>query len=152
MEALIGLTLNQKKKILISKIKINKKRIENFNENLCMIYTNQLRKSETVLKKVKKKKNFKALKKLSSLALDFKYELEQGSLDNLGDILNEGWQIKKELSNNTSNDKLDRMYNMGLKYGAKGGKLLGAGGGGFMLFYIKKELLKILKLNLPNLR
>ena len=79
-----------------------------------MIYTNQLRKSESVLKKVKEKKNFNALKKLSSLALDFKYELEQGSLDNLGDILNEGWQIKKELSNNTSNDKLDEIYNMGL--------------------------------------
>ena len=77
MEALIGLTLNQKK-ILISKIKINKKRVENFNENLCMIYTNQLRKGNS-FKKSKYKKNFKALKKLSSLALDFKYELEQGS-------------------------------------------------------------------------
>ena len=146
------INFKSKKKILISKIKINKKRIENFNENLCMIYTNQLRKSETVLKKVKKKKNFKALKKLSSLALDFKYELEQGSLDNLGEILNEGWQIKKELSNNTSNDKLDEIYNMGLKYGAKGGKLLGAGGGGFMLFYIKKELLKNFKIKFAKFK
>ena len=141
------INFKSKKKILISKIKINKRRIENFNENLCMIYTNQLRKSETVLKNVKKKKNFNALKKLSSLALDFKYELEQGSLDNLG-----GWQIKKELSNNTTNDKLDGIYNMGLKYGAKGGKLLGAGGGGFMLFYIKKRLLKNFKIKFAKFK
>ena len=146
------INFKSKKKILISKIRIKKKKITDFNESLCMIYTNQLRKSESVLKKVKEKKNFNALKKLSSLALDFKYELEQGSLDNLGDILNEGGQIKKELSNNTSNGKLDEIYNMGLKYGAKGGKLLGAGGGGFMLFYVEKKLIKNFKKNFKKFK
>ena len=66
--------------------------------------------------------------------------------------MNEGWQIKKELSNNTSNNKLDRIYNLGLEYGAKGGKLLGAGGGGFMLFYIKKELVKNFKIKFDKFK
>ena len=54
--------------------------------------------------------------------------------------MNEGWQIKKELSNNTSNDKLDEIYNMGLKYGAKGGKLLGACVEDLCFFMLKRNL------------
>ena len=54
-------------------------------------------------------------------------------------ILDEAWFYKKEISNNISNTKIDDIYNQAKSYGALGGKLLGAGGGGFMLFYAKKD-------------
>ena len=54
-------------------------------------------------------------------------------------MLNEAWQEKKKLSNEISNRKIDELYNDALKYGALGGKLLGAGGGGFLLMYMKEN-------------
>ena len=61
------------------------------------------------------------------------------SLDEFGKLLNEQWRIKRGLTNRISNPKIDEIYETGLKHGALGGKLLGAGGGGFMLFYAPQE-------------
>jgi len=57
----------------------------------------------------------------------------------LDDYLHEGWLLKKSLTKNISNTLVDDIYNMGLRAGALGGKLLGAGGSGFLLFYCPKE-------------
>jgi len=57
-------------------------------------------------------------------------------LDALGDLLHEGWQVKRSLSKAISNGEVDAMYASALRAGARGGKLLGAGGGGFMLLYV----------------
>ena len=75
----------------------------------------------------------------------FKKVLISGTLDDLGKILNEGWNLKKKLSKNTSSSILDKMYDYGLKSGANGGKLLGAGGGGFFFFTCQKKNHKIFK-------
>jgi len=61
------------------------------------------------------------------------------SLDEFGTLLHEGWQIKRSLTNKISNAGIDEIYEAGLGAGALGGKLLGAGGGGFMLFYVAPE-------------
>ena len=63
----------------------------------------------------------------------------QGNLDEVGILLNESWQIKKELNPNSTNQRLDEMYLSALENGALGGKVLGAGGGGFMLFWLGKD-------------
>ncbi len=63
-----------------------------------------------------------------------------GSLDDFGALLHEGWCLKKSLSNRVSNPDLDHIYDTAIAAGAMGGKLLGAGGGGFMLFFVKPEL------------
>ena len=146
------INFKSKKKIIVKKIELPSKKIEQFNKNLFLIYTNKLRKSETVLKKIKINKNTKALKKLSDLALDFKYELLNGDLNNLGKIMHENWIYKKELSQNTSNHYLDDIYNLGLKSGSLGGKILGAGGGGFMLFYVQEKFKKKFCKNMKNFR
>ena len=146
------INFKSKKKIILKKIKLPTKKIEQFNKNLFLVYTNKLRKSETVLKKIKKKANTRALKKLSDLALDFKYELLNGDLDNLGKIMHENWIYKKELSQNTSSRYLDDIYNLGLKSGSLGGKILGAGGGGFMLFYVQEMFKKNFCKNMKNFR
>jgi D-glycero-alpha-D-manno-heptose-7-phosphate kinase len=61
------------------------------------------------------------------------------SLDEFGKLLHESWQIKRSLTQKISNAEIDEIYHAGLSAGALGGKLLGAGGGGFMLFYIPRE-------------
>ena len=60
-------------------------------------------------------------------------------LDDFGKLLNEQWLIKKSLTSKISNNYIDEIYETAIRAGAKGGKLLGAGGGGFMIFYVNKE-------------
>src|ERR1043165_748947 len=72
-------------------------------------------------------------------------------LDEFGKLLHESWQIKRGLTQKISNARLDEIYQAGLEAGALGGKLLGAGGGGFMLFYVPPERRQALRLRLKNL-
>ena len=73
------------------------------------------------------------------------------SLDEFGTLLHETWQIKRSLTQRISSTRLDEIYQTGLNAGALGGKLLGAGGGGFMLFYIPPARRKELRSRLMNL-
>jgi D-glycero-alpha-D-manno-heptose-7-phosphate kinase len=73
------------------------------------------------------------------------------SLDEFGQLLNESWQIKRTLTQNITNSSLDEIYEAGRSAGALGGKLLGAGGGGFMLFFVSPERRQELRMRLKNL-
>ena len=73
------------------------------------------------------------------------------SLNEFGHLLHESWQIKRTLTQNITNNSLDEIYEAGRSAGALGGKLLGAGGGGFMLFFVAPERRKELRMRLKNL-
>lgn len=73
------------------------------------------------------------------------------SLDEFGHLLHESWQIKRTLTQSITNSSLDDIYEAGRSAGALGGKLLGAGGGGFMLFFVSPERRKELRMRLKNL-
>jgi D-glycero-alpha-D-manno-heptose-7-phosphate kinase len=73
------------------------------------------------------------------------------SLDEFGKLMHESWQIKRSLTSKISNPTLDEIYNAGISAGALGGKLLGAGGGGFMLFYVPPEKRQALRQRLKHL-
>jgi D-glycero-alpha-D-manno-heptose-7-phosphate kinase len=68
------------------------------------------------------------------LAYSLKLELESGSLDSFGAILHENWRLKAQLATGISDSQIDSWYETGLRHGALGGKLLGAGNGGFLMF------------------
>jgi D-glycero-alpha-D-manno-heptose-7-phosphate kinase len=68
-----------------------------------------------------------------------KESLQIGNLNDFGEILHQGWVLKKKMARNISNPVLDEYYEKALKAGIIGGKLLGAGGGGFFLFYCKQR-------------
>lgn len=72
------------------------------------------------------------------------------SLDEFGRLLNEQWEIKRSLTSHVSTPEVDQIYEIARKHGAIGGKLLGAGGGGFMLFYADPELHENVKNSLPG--
>ena len=72
-------------------------------------------------------------------AFQLKSLLENNNIDDFGKYLHEGWLMKKSLSSGISNGYIDDIYKKGLKSGAIGGKLLWAGGAGFILFYCPRE-------------
>jgi D-glycero-alpha-D-manno-heptose-7-phosphate kinase len=76
----------------------------------------------------------RALRRMTELAYIMKSELESGNLDSFGDILHENWELKKSLTAAVSNAQIDEWYNTARHYGASGGKILGAGAGGFLIF------------------
>lgn len=92
------------------------------------------------------------IRRMVYLATALKEALQKNDLDSFGEILHENWILKREMAAGISNSQIDTWYEKGLKAGATGGKLLGAGGGGFLVFYAPKEkhpqILKVL----PELR
>lgn len=75
---------------------------------------------------------------MCSLARALKSSLEDNELSDFGKILNESWIKKRELARGVASPRIDELYACAMKNGASGGKLLGAGGGGFFLFYCEK--------------
>lgn len=123
--------------------------IGRLQENLLMVYTGLTHDANVIL--AEQKKNISKMDKnrnliqMCRLARDMKRSLECNELSDFGDILNEGWIRKKELAGGITNPKIDELYETAMKNGATGGKLLGAGGGGFFLFYCLKEYQERLK-------
>ena len=117
--------------------------IQELENNLVMFYTGLTHDANAILTHQKKNISQKAkadnLLRMCELAEYMKTSLENNELSNFGDILNESWQKKKELAGGISNQAIDDLYECAMQNGALGGKLLGAGGGGFLLFYCPKE-------------
>ena len=76
---------------------------------------------------------------IKSLGIKSQKAFEDGNLDEFAHIMNEHWEYKKNRSNSISNPNIDKWYNIALKNGALGGKLIGAGGGGFLMFYTNEN-------------
>jgi D-glycero-alpha-D-manno-heptose-7-phosphate kinase len=86
------------------------------------------------------------------LAFELKKDLESGSIDNFGPILDENWQLKAQLTSGITDSQIDDWYRTGIKHGASGGKLLGAGNGGFIMFFAPPQNHQRIKDALSELR
>lgn len=111
------------------------------NDKLMLFYTGITRVSSSILKEQgeKTKQNMGYLDDIVALSQKLLKKLQGNDLHGFGGILHEGWLLKKRLANGITNTKIDEYYEKALKAGAVGGKVLGAGGGGFLLFYCEKE-------------
>ncbi len=123
---------------------------EKLQNNLLMFYTGLTHDANAILKTqtqnlATKEDKIKAQLELCKMAKRLKKHFEEGDVDYLGQILKKSWEIKKTLSSGISNDKINEIYDLAMKAGASGGKLLGAGGGGFMLFYVKPRRQKAVR-------
>ncbi|RKW37102.1 MAG: GHMP kinase [Lachnospiraceae bacterium] len=125
------------------------KTYKKLQKNLLMFYTGTTRSANTILaeqtKNITSEDKAKNLLKMCGLAKDMKVALENNDISSFGKILDEGWQLKKELASGIANPAIDEAYKIAMKNGALGGKLLGAGGGGFLLFYCEEEKQEQLK-------
>lgn len=138
----------------VNNLKVNKNKLKSLSNNLFLIYTGINKYSHNVEKdKISRlDKNKKHLLKIYNLAKDFKYNIQNNkNFDFIGPCLREYWYIKKTLSHKVSNSVIDEIYNEALKSGASGGKIIGSGGGGFLLIYCKKNYHLSLKKRLHKL-
>lgn len=130
---------------------------EAIQKNMLFFYTGINRNASTILTKqslsmVTDKRKRKIMKKMVQLAYDLNDELKKNKINTFGDILHTSWMYKKEMAEGISNRQIDRWYNTARKNGASGGKILGAGGGGFLLCYAPLEKHEAIKRALPGLR
>lgn len=118
-------------------------RKKELERNLLMIYTGDTRSANSILAQqnvaISGGGKFENQKRMVKLAFDLKKTLEENDIDDFGRFLHEGWLLKKTLTKAISTSWVDDIYESGIKAGALGGKLLGAGGGGFILFYCPLE-------------
>jgi len=116
---------------------------EELESNLLMFYLGTQRKASDILAEQKKNTasidKFTALKRMVDLVYEMQKSLEEGHLNDMGKILHENWILKQQLASSISNPEISECYETALQNGATGGKLLGAGGGGFMLFYCPRD-------------
>ena len=122
---------------------MNGKTYSNLQKNLIMFYTGKTRSANDILKEQSKNATeadkIKNLLRMCDLAKNMKSSLEENDISSFGKILDEGWRLKKELASGIANSMIDECYELAIKSGALGGKLLGAGGAGFMLFYCEED-------------
>jgi D-glycero-alpha-D-manno-heptose-7-phosphate kinase len=139
-------------------VNISNDTINCLEENLVMVSTGFYRAAGKVLKEQDDKSkasdvdminNLHYVKELGYRSLE---ALESGNLSNLGYIMHEHWQHKKKRSGAMSNPDIDTWYDLALNNGALGGKLIGAGGGGFLLFYTEEKLRLLAALKQAGLR
>ena len=129
----------------------SKKAIE---KNLMLFYLAMKRDASEILDTQKRETQNKRenLRKLQSLVEPLRQIFSDGKdLNQFGEILHQGWEIKRKLTNVISSTEIDTYYDKARKAGAIGGKLLGAGGGGFLLFYVVKEKQKAVREALSDL-
>lgn len=105
--------------------------------NLMLNYTGMTRRSSDILSKQKKniKDKMSALNDIRDMVEEGKKYLIKGELDDFGRLLHQGWELKKNLAQGISNSRIEELYQAARKAGALGGKICGAGGGGFLLIY-----------------
>ena len=137
-------------------ININKERKELLNSRLLMFFTGFTRFSSEVQKTAKsetKEEKIEILKKMLKLVDEAENILvdDERDLDDFGHLLNETWNLKRKTSKAVSNSEIDKYYDMAINAGALGGKLLGAGAGGFLVFYVNEENQEKVKEALKNL-
>ncbi|MEK6884994.1 MAG: sugar phosphate nucleotidyltransferase [Nanoarchaeota archaeon] len=133
-----------KDKTLIYPLRLKEEIINELNSHLLLCYVGKSHSSgevhknqEEVFKKDEDVVN--NLNKIKELAFEIRDSLLTNKLDKFGEILHESWINKRKLSQSTTNSSIDGLYEMGLKNGAVGGRLLGAGNGGYILFFISPK-------------
>jgi len=125
-----------------SPLHLKKSKLKELESWVQLFFTEQLRNSHDIAdKKINNIKNKKVdLKLMQELTIEAENILFNGTVLDFAKLLNEQWRIKKEIEKSITNTDIDEIYNIGFNSGAVGGKLLGAGGGGFILFLTPPEL------------
>ncbi len=126
-------------------IQFSEETLYNLEDNLLLFFTGYSRSASSILKDQddRSKQNDAAttenLHFVKELGYQSKTALEAGNLDEFGRLMDVHWQYKKKRSNSISNHKINEWYNLAMQNGAIGGKLIGAGGGGFLMFYARDK-------------
>ena len=133
----------------VSALQINEETRYELEDNLLLFFTGYSRNASEVLRIQnentinKDQEMIENLHFVKNLGIDSKKALEKGDVEKFAELMNVHWEHKKQRANTMSNERINYLYELALKNGALGGKLIGAGGGGFLMFYANnKHLLR----------
>lgn len=123
--------------IIPTAIELDKKTMRQLNDNLLLFFTGVTRQADNILKEQESNINQRiaVLDEMKQIAFCARDKLVAGDVNAIGHLLHESWLLKRELASQVSNGSLDEMYQTALDAGATGGKIAGAGGGGFLMLY-----------------
>jgi D-glycero-alpha-D-manno-heptose-7-phosphate kinase len=129
----------------VTPLRLSQELRSRLESNILLFYTGVSRNAASILTEQRQAsanddpRVIESLHGIKQDALGVRQALEDGRLRRVGEILHESWQRKKQLARGVSNERIDRLYQLALEHGAVGGKLAGAGGGGFLLLYCEPE-------------
>jgi len=148
------ISFNSDENVDVEKIIMKKETKLALQNNLIAFHTGINTRSDVTLteQKNKTKDNLEVLNNMVELSKKLKIALETDNLMEFGNILHENWVLKQKLASNISNPLINSYYERAIKAGSIGGKILGSGGGGFLLFYCEKDMQETLRKALFDLR
>jgi D-glycero-alpha-D-manno-heptose-7-phosphate kinase len=138
---LCSLTFERDGRVLIEPLKISADRLMDLENNISLFYTGIERTASEILSSQNERtKNndevvLETLHQIKEIGRECRRVLEHGDLDRFGELMDNHWQIKRRLSEKISNPRFDELYDIARQNGALGGKIMGAGGGGFFMLY-----------------
>ena len=142
---IISMKINEDGDVFIEDLNLEQTTLINLNNNLLIYHTGYARDAKILLKEQNKKIELKnstsinSMKNIQQIGYDSYKYLIAGDIDSFGKLLDEHWKTKKAVSDRMSSNVLDEIYNYAIQNGALGGKIMGAGGGGFFMFYVSPE-------------
>jgi D-glycero-alpha-D-manno-heptose-7-phosphate kinase len=142
---LCSLTFEKSGEVIVEPLQLAADKLMDLENNISLFYTGVERRASEILssQNVRTKTNDDAvlstLHKIKEIGLDSRRALERGDLDEFGALLDFHWQVKKTLSGKISSPRFDEVYETARRAGALGGKIMGAGGGGFFMFYSQNK-------------
>jgi D-glycero-alpha-D-manno-heptose-7-phosphate kinase len=142
---IVCLSFDKKGNVKVNPLNIHQDTLKELKSNLLLFYTGIFRESFEIQKEQIKNTEdniqevVDSLHKTKEIGLEIKDVLEKGNLDRFGELLDLHWENKKKRSEKISNPKIDKWYQVAKENGALGGKIMGAGGGGFFVFYCPDE-------------
>ena len=147
---------NENGSVDVEPIKCRAETREALSNRLMLFYIGQEREASSILaeqsRNMENKEKFHRVEQLVELAAELRVALEKNDLDSFGEILHRGWQLKRGIASGISNDVVEFNYRIARDAGAEGGKLLGAGAGGFLLLSCREEKQGQVRDALRNLR
>ena len=148
---------NKDDSVDVSPIDISADSKSQLEKDMLVFYTEKTRKTSTILTTQRENildygDTFKRLEEMSTLCVEGKSLLESGDIVSFEKLLHDSWTLKRTVASGISNNDIDEIYDIGMKNGARGGKLLGAGGGGFILFFCDREAKQKIRKKLSHLR
>ena len=128
-------------KVIVNPLRIKESIMNELSRNIVLFYTSTSRSSADIIERQQKNvvanntQSIEAMQQLKKQAVLMKEALLRNELDKIGDILNLGWEYKRQMAKGISTDLFEDVYKAALNAGARGGKISGAGGGGYIFFY-----------------
>jgi len=147
---------NQDDTVDVKPIKCKQETIQKLEESIIVFYTGRTRSASVILNNqsdnMKQASKQELMSEMVSLVYEMKSLLESDQVELVGELLHKNWRLKCQMAKGITDPEIDEWYNKGMYSGATGGKLLGAGNGGFIMFFAPKERHKDIEKSLTDLK